>query len=229
NEHHRLLKLRIGSIFDSKTFISEIPYGAIERAADETEWPLQRWAKLSGTGGPALAVLNDGVYSGSAEGGNLDLTLLRSPVYANHETQHPRPDIYHRYIDQGEQEFFIRLQGYPRGTDNDEIARRALELNQAPVYVIESIHDGEFPGTQTFCKIEKGSSALISTIKRAEDNDGWIVRAVEAGGRKTTGEFDFTWLGVKKSFSFEPYEIKTIKITDRDRTISETSLLEFGI
>jgi alpha-mannosidase len=225
NEHHRLLKLRIGSALAGKTFISEIPYGAIERAADETEWPLQRWVKLSG-GGAALAVLNDGIYSGSAGQGSLDLTLLRSPVYAHHENQHPRPDIYHRYIDQGEQEFTVRLRGYPQGAGNDEITRRALELNQGPIYVIESIHGGDLPGEQSFCAVKEGSTALISTIKRAEDKDGWIIRAVEAGGRKTRGEFDFAWLGVKENFSFEPYEIKTIKITDKDRKITETSLLE---
>ncbi|MDR0450224.1 MAG: hypothetical protein LBH26_03065, partial [Treponema sp.] len=226
NEQHRLLKLRIGSAFAGGTFVSEIPYGAIERAADGTEWPLQRWAKL-GSGGPALAVLNDGIYSGSAEEGSLDLTLLRSPVYSHHENQHPRPDIYHRYTDQGEKEFFIRLKAYPRGAGNDEIARRALELNQPPVYVIESSHGGEFPAEQGFCAVGEGSSALISTIKRSEDNDAWIVRALEAGGKETRAEIDFTWLGLKASFPFRPYEIKTIRIDDRDRKITETDLLEF--
>jgi alpha-mannosidase len=228
NERHRLLKLRIGSAFSGDTFTSEIPYGAIERAADETEWPLQRWVKLSGSGA-ALAVLNDGIYSGSAEKGNLDLTLLRSPVYANHENQHPRPDIYHRYVDQGEQEFCVRLRGYPQGAGNDEITRRALELNQPPVYVIESIHSGELPGERSFCKIKEGTTAIISTIKRAEDNDGWIIRAVEAGGKKTQAEFDFTWLKAGKTFAFGPYEIKTIKIADKDGKITETNLLETEI
>ncbi|MDR0386935.1 MAG: hypothetical protein LBH57_02750, partial [Treponema sp.] len=225
NEHHRLLKLCIGSVFTGGTFTSEIPYGAIERAADETEWPLQRWVLLSG-GGAALAVLNDGIYSGSACGGSLDLTLLRSPVYANHENQYPRPDLYHRYIDQGEQEFCVRLRGYPRGAGNDAAARRALELNQPPVYVIESAHQGKLPKEQSFCEIKEGSTALISAIKRAEDNDGWIVRAVEAGGQKTQANIDFTWLGVEGIFTFGPYEIKTIRIADRDGSITETDLLE---
>jgi alpha-mannosidase len=226
NEHHRLLKLRIGSAFTADTFVSEIPYGAIERSTDEKEWPLQRWAKLS-SGGAALAVLNDGIYSGSAEKGSLDLTLLRSPVYSNHENQHPRPDLYHRYVDQGEQEFCVRLLGYPQGAGNDEIARRALELNQAPIYVIESIHGGELPAEQSFCKIKEGSTALISTIKRGEDGDGWIIRAVEAGGKETRAEIDFTWLGVSGTFTLGPYEIKTIKIADKDKKITETNLLEF--
>jgi alpha-mannosidase len=225
SEHHRLLKLCIGSAFPAATFTSEIPYGAIERAADESEWPLQRWAKLS-SGGAALAVLNDGIYSGSASGGSLDLTLLRSPVYANTDEQHPRPDVYHHYVDQGEHEFTVRLRGYPSGAGNDEIARRALELNQRPIYVIESIHGGDLPTERSFCAVRTGT-ALISTIKRAEDDDGWIIRAVEAAGHKTQAEFDFAWLDARASFTFGPYEIKTIKITDRDKAITETSLLEF--
>jgi alpha-mannosidase len=180
NEHHRLLKLCIGSAFSAPTFISEISYGTIERAADETGWPLQRWAKLS-SGGMALAVLNDGIYSGSARAGSLDLTLLRSPVYANHENHHPRD---------------------------------------------KSVHGGDLPAERSFCAVRSGT-ALISVVKHAEDDDGWVVRAVEAAGRKTQAEFDFAWLGVRTSLPFGPYEIKTIKIADRDRVITETSLLEF--
>jgi alpha-mannosidase len=226
NEHHRLLKLRIGSAFEGESFVSEIPYGAMERAADGTEWPLQRWAKLC-SGGAALAVLNDGIYSGSAEDGSLDLTLLRSPVYAHHENQHPRPDIYHRYTDQGERDFFIRLKAYPRGAGHDEITRRALVLNQPPVYVIESSHQGEFPAERSFCAVREGSPVIISTIKRGEDRDCWIIRAVESGGTEARAEIDFAWLGLTGSFLFSPYEIKTIRIADGDRKITETSLLEF--
>jgi alpha-mannosidase len=231
NEHHRLLKFCVGSAFDGGAFVSEIPYGAIERAADGTEWPLQRWAKLASEKA-ALAVLNDGIYSGSAEKGSLDLTLLRSPVYAHHENQHPRPDIYHRYVDQGEHEFHLRLFGCFnaagfQSTGNDAITRRALELNQRPLYVIESSHAGKLPAQFSFCKIKEGSSVIISTIKRGEDGDGWIIRAVEAGGKETSAEIDFAWLGVKKTFSFSPYEIKTIKITDKDKAITETNFPEF--
>jgi alpha-mannosidase len=226
NEHHRLLKLRIGSAFNSKTFISEIPYGAIERTADGKEWPLQRWVKLSSQAdGPGLGIINDGVYSGSVEDGSLDLTLLRSPVYAHHETQHPRPDIQHRYVDQGEQEFLIQLR--PLTAQSGQIARHALELNQPAIYVIESAHSGDLPPERSFCQIREDTSAIITTIKRSEDNDGWIVRAVETGGKKTQASIDLTWLGLKCNFSFSPYEIKTLKINDKDNSISETSLLEF--
>jgi alpha-mannosidase len=226
NEHHRLLKLRIGSAFHQETFVSEIPYGAIERAADGREWPIQRWVCLGGGSGPALGVLNDGVYSCSAEGGSLDLTLLRSPVYAHHENHHPRPDIYHRYVDQGEADFLIQLRPGAAATGSGDFTRRALELNQPPVYVIESAHDGPLSRERSFCRIREGSSVVIAAIKRSEDNDGWIVRAVEAGGKTADAEIDFSWLGVTGKFTFSPWEIKTIKISDADKALSEVNILE---
>jgi len=231
NEQHRLLKLSIGSAFINETFVSEIPYGAIERRADGTEWPIQRWVRLGAENGPCLGVINDGVYAASAECGRIDLTLLRSPVYAHHENQHPRPDIQHRYIDQGEAEFYIQLRPFTAGAGNDIFTRHALELNQPSLYVIESSHDGELPPKQTYCRIkeegDKKPAVLVSTIKRTEDSDGWIIRAVEAAGKSTNAEMDFAWLGVSRNFSFAPYEIKTIKIADRGKAISETGILEY--
>jgi alpha-mannosidase len=236
NEQHRLLKMSVGSAFKNETFVSEIPYGAIERKADGTEWPIQRWARLGlpkfdGDNSPCLGIINDGVYSASAESGRLDLTLLRSPVYANHENQHPRPDIQHRYIDQGESEFQIRLLPCTTGAGNDVLTRNALELNQPSLYVIEPSHDGELPPKQIYCRIrEEGGikpTVIINAIKRSEDSDGWIIRAVEAAGKNTDTEMDFEWLGVTRNFSFTPYEIKTIKITDRDKAIFETGILEY--
>jgi alpha-mannosidase len=226
NEHHRLLKLRVGSVFTKDTFVSEIPYGAIERRADGAEWPIQRWACLSDGKGPGLAVINNGVYSASAESGSLDLTLLRSPVYAHHENHHPRPDIEQRYVDQGENEYHIRVLPL-EGAGQETIARKALELNQPAISVIESAHAGDLPLEKSFCGIKDGTSAVITTIKRGEDGDGWIIRAVETGGKNTSAAVDFAWLGVSGTFSFGPYEIKTIKIADKDKSISETNLLEY--
>jgi alpha-mannosidase len=225
NEHRRLLKFRIASAFNNKTFVSEIPYGAVERSADGTEWPIQRWASLS-EGKQCLGIINDGIYSCSAEEGSLDLTLLRSPVYAHHENHHPRPDIQHRYTDQGEAEFLVQLRPCASGASHEDFARYALELNQGAVCVIESSHEGNLPMEQSFCRLREKSSVIISTIKRSEDNDGWIVRAVEAGGKKASAGIDFTWLNISGEFGFGPWEIKTIKIADKDASISETSLLE---
>jgi alpha-mannosidase len=228
NERQRLLKMRIASAFENKSFCSEIPYGSIERSADGKEWPIQRWACLGANSGPCLGVINDGIYSASAEGGALDLTLLRSPIYAHHENQHPRPDIQQRYVDQGEAEFLVQLRPFIDRVGNDVFARHALELNQRAFYVIESTHSGTMSQEQSYCKIRNKSSVLIYTIKRAEDNDGWIIRAVEEGGNNSNAEIDFCWLGVSANFSFSPYEIKTIKIADKDKQISETNILESG-
>ncbi|MDR2402765.1 MAG: hypothetical protein LBD78_01910 [Spirochaetaceae bacterium] len=240
NEGRRLLKLRISSAFKNDSFVSGIPYGSIERAADGTEWPIQRWVALSaeqrpgafGNSGPALGVVNDGIYSCSVESNVLGLTLLRSPLFSHHEPAHPPPDIQPRYIDQGEHEYHVRLHLSAGQTGRDEYARRALELNQPPAYVIESAHPGPLPPERSYCCVRPGSggpgniTVIISTIKRAEDDEGWIIRAVEAGGNRAAVIIDFIWLGLKGSFSFEPFEIKTIRISDGDGSVRETNLLE---
>ncbi|MDR0585675.1 MAG: hypothetical protein LBG26_00380 [Treponema sp.] len=228
NEKHRLLKLRIPSAFSNSVFISEIPYGSIERAADGTEWPLQRWAALSECGktGPSLAVLNDGIYSCSAETNALCLTLLRSPIYAHHEPMRPRADMAQRYVDQGEHEYHIRLALYGEKPPCSEYTRRALELNQAPLYVVESIHKGVLPREKSYCRVEGGSTVIVTAIKRAEDKDGWIVRAVESAGKAGEAGIDFSWIGCSGRFSFGPFEIKTLKISD-EGAMSETKLLEW--
>ncbi|MDR2186091.1 MAG: hypothetical protein LBO80_10590 [Treponema sp.] len=238
NEGRRLLKLRISSAFKNDLFVSGIPYGSIERAADGTEWPIQRWVALgagpgvSGNAGPALGVVNDGIYSCSVESNVLGLTLLRSPVFSHHEPAHPPPDIRPRYIDQGEHEYHVRLHLSAAPLGKDEYTRRALELNQPPAYVIESVHPGTLPPERSYCRVSPDSggpgdtTVIISTIKRAEDDEGWIIRAVEAGGKRAAAIIDFSWLGLQGTFSFEPFEIKTIKISDRDGSPRETNLLE---
>jgi alpha-mannosidase len=240
NEGHRLLKLRISSAFKNNSFVSGIPYGSIERAADGTEWPIQRWVALGaerypgalGNSGPALGVVNDGIYSCSVESNVLGLTLLRSPLFSHHEPAHPPLDIQPRYTDQGEHEYHVRLHLSAEQTGKDEYTRRALELNQPPAYVIESAHPGPLPPERSYCCISPGSdgpgntTVIISTIKRTEDDEGWIIRAVEAGGNRAAVIIDFSWLGLKGAFSFEPFEIKTIRISGMDGFIRETNLLE---
>ncbi|MDR2758285.1 MAG: hypothetical protein LBB78_02775 [Spirochaetaceae bacterium] len=238
NEGHRLLKLRISSAFRNEVFVSGIPYGSIERAADGTEWPIQRWAVLSAerhsgafdSSCPALGVVNDGIYSCSVESNALGLTLLRSPLFSHHEPAHPPPDIQPRYIDQGEHEYHVRLHLCTGQTGKDEYARRALELNQPPAYVIESAHPGTLPPEQSYCRVRPDSGSpgnttvIISTIKRAEDDKGWIIRAVEAGGIRASVIIDCNWLELQGTFSFEPFEIKTIRISGG--SMRETNLLE---
>ena len=122
----------------------------------------------------------------------------------------------------------MQLRPYSVDAGDDVLTRNALELNQKPVYVIESAHNGELPPEKSYCITDKDTTAVISTIKRAEDNDGWIIRAVEAAGKNTSAEFNFVWLGFSQKFTFTPYEIKTIKIADNSGTAVETNLLEYN-
>jgi alpha-mannosidase len=140
---------------------------------------------------------------------------------------HPRADMAQRYVDQGEHEYHLRLVLYGEKPPCSEYARRALELNQEPLYVIESLHKGILPPEKSYCSVKGPSTVLVTAIKRAEDNDGWIVRAVESAGKAGEADIDFSWTGLKGRFTFGPFEIKTLKISDQGGAISETKLLEW--
>ena len=83
-EPRKLLKLRFPTVLAGGVATFEVPYGFIERAGDGAEQPGQSWIDLSGDGA-GLALLNDGKYSFDVAGGDLAMTVLRSPIYAHHD------------------------------------------------------------------------------------------------------------------------------------------------
>ena len=65
---------------------------------------------------------------------------------------------------------------------------------------------------------------IISVLKRAEENDGVIIRAYEAEGKKTAAVISFFGKSLKASFS--PHEIKTLKFICGAGEAYETDILE---
>ena len=66
---------------------------------------------------------------------------------------------------------------------------------------------------------------IVTAFKRAEDNDGYILRAYEAEGRQTYAAIECSLLGATLKLEFGPFEVKTVKVDDNG-TIEETDLLE---
>jgi alpha-mannosidase len=66
---------------------------------------------------------------------------------------------------------------------------------------------------------------IVTALKRAEDDDGYVLRAYEATGRATAAVIKCPLLETTLEIEFGPYEIKTVKIEDNG-IARETSLLE---
>ncbi len=66
---------------------------------------------------------------------------------------------------------------------------------------------------------------LLTTLKRAEDNTGWILRLVEIAGRAARAQVHLPVLNFHAELSFRPMEIKTLRVQE-DGSFVEVLLTE---
>ena len=158
-------------------------------------------------------------------GGSIGVTVLRSPVYAWHEPKTLDPDGIYDHLDQGRQEFTLRL--IPHGGDwhDADVVRRAAELNQPVTAMLESSHAGPLPARASFATDGQGT-VVATVVKRAEDGDALVVRAYESAGRASPARIEV--LGRTIEADFGPHEIKTFRVPrEGDGPVAETNLLEW--
>ncbi|HEY0539203.1 MAG TPA: glycoside hydrolase family 38 C-terminal domain-containing protein [Actinoallomurus sp.] len=230
--HERLtmLKLCFPTGLADVTATHSIPYGHIERTTDGHETVSHTWVDVSGEvdGRPAgLSVLNDAKYGVDVTGGDIGLTALRSPPYAWH-TPEPLPeDGDYEVMDQGVQRFTYRLLAHAGDWRAAGIPRAAAELDQRPVALLESAHDGPLPQHRSFAAVRDAGNVVLTVVKRAEDGGGHVVRGYETTGAPATATLHLPFLGRTVVAEFGPHEIKTLFLpSDRSLPAVETDLLE---
>ncbi|MDN3352060.1 alpha-mannosidase [Actinomadura sp. DC4] len=226
HERLKMLKLRFPTGLTGVTATHAIPYGHIERTTDGHETVSHTWIDVSGAGA-GLSVLNDAKYGCDVADGDIGLTALRSPPYAWHTPQPLPEDGDYEAMDQGVQRFTYRL--LPHAGDRREAgtARAAAELDQRPVALLESFHDGPMLRHRSFGEVRDAGNVVITVLKRAEDGDGYVVRGYETDGVAGTATLHLPFLRRTVLAEFEPHEIKTLFVPDdRDEPVVETDLLE---
>jgi alpha-mannosidase len=197
-----------------------VPYGHIERPTNGGEEPGQAWLDVSGEGG-GLAVLNDAKYGFDVRGGDIGISAVRSPVWAWHEPRELEPDGDFEFMDQGRQDFTIRLVPHAGDWRAAGVVRLAAELNQPPFALLESFHAGDLSQRASYGS-DGGGSVVITVLKGAEDGDGWVVRAWESEGRPAHATIRV--LDRELEADFGPHEIKTFHLGEG---IHEVNLLEW--
>jgi alpha-mannosidase len=225
HERHAMLKLRFPTALTEVTATHAIPYGHIERAADGHETVSHSWVDVSGNLGghrAGLSVLNDAKYGVDVSGGDIGLTVLRSPPYAWHTPQ-PLPEDY-EVMDQGVQRFTYRLLPHDGDWRAAGTVRAAAELLQPPVALLESCHDGPLPPKASHAAVSGADNVVVTVLKRAEDGGGHVVRGYETAGTAATATIDLAFLGHTVTAGFSPHEIKTMLVRDGDTV--EADLLE---
>ena len=233
HEHQKMLKLRFPMNIIQMKANYEIPFGHIERMTNGEEEPGQSWIDLSGVSREAeservgISLLNDGKYSFDVDIRDMGLTVLRSPIYAHHMPIEPDPNQLYTYIDQGVQRFCYTILPHAGGWEEGGTVRRAAELNQRPVTLVTTVHEGPLPHSTSFLSVE-AENVVVSAVKKAEENDDLVVRCYETAGINVVTSLCLPGWNRAFEVHFSPYEIKTFRIPqDSQQPIVETNLLEW--
>jgi len=170
HESHTLLKTCFPLAVRSPNATYEMPFGYVERPTHYStsfdraryEVPGHRFADLSEHGFGA-AVLTDSKYGYSCFGGDLRISLLRSP-------KSPDPEA-----DMGRHAFAYALVPHAGGWRDAGVLAEATLFN-APLVWTDASWEG------SFASVEGG--LVLDTVKRAEDSDAIVLRLYEPhGGR----------------------------------------------
>lgn len=231
-EQQKMLKLRFPTNLHFPKATFEVPYGQTERAVNGDEVPGQSWFDLSGVVRGTdniygLSILNDAKYSYSVKEREMSLTLLRSPIYAHHDPYVPSPEKEYTYIDQGIQRFTYTLLPHDGGWEQGGTVRRAAELNQRAVAILETYHDGPLPSRSSYLSVD-APNVIVSVLKRAEESSDLVLRAYETDRVQTTATIRLPQFGREIVAQFGPCEIKSFRIpVDPAHPVVETNLLEW--
>lgn len=231
-EQFRMLKLvfPMNLVFTRQTY--EIPYGFKEREHNGEEEPGQSWVDYGGIARDkgvvyGCSIANDAKYSYSILNKELAITVLRSPIYAHHDPLVPDMNGHYTFIDQGIQTFHYRILPHEGNWEEAGTVKRAQELIQRPVPIIETYHDGPLPQQDSFLSVDK-DNVIVGAMKNSEDGDDLILRLYETAKVATETTIELPHWGRTIRTKFGPCEIKTFRIPkDGSAPIREVNLIEW--
>jgi alpha-mannosidase len=173
HEHRRALKVRFPVAVHAPRATYEMQFGVVERPTHystrrdlaQFEVPGHRFADLS-EHGFGVALLSAATYGWSVHGGEMRMTLLRSPRWPD-----PEADVGHH-------DLAFAIYPHAGGWQDAGVTAEALRFN-APLLLGPG---GAGEPRSWFSTDTPG--LLVDTVKRAEDGDDLVVRLYEAhGGR----------------------------------------------
>ncbi|MFW6291013.1 MAG: glycoside hydrolase family 38 C-terminal domain-containing protein [Spirochaetota bacterium] len=220
SEKHAMLKIGIPlSSTLRDRFVGQTAFGVQDLARTGEEAVARAWVAALGAK-RALTVINDGTYGSSMEGGELRLTLLRSPAYAALPvgTQGPAipQDRFSPRMDQGERVFRFWLSAGAADDRLAEVDREATARGEAPfllmVFPSPDANAGR-PGSPARASAITLSddTVQLAALKAAEDGDGWIVRLFEPTGTARTTKVSIPSLSVREEVRLGPFEASTYR------------------
>jgi len=206
----------------------DIQFGSIERPTHwNTSWdlarfevPAHKWADLS-EGNYGVALLNDSKYGYDIKDNVMRLSLLRAPKDPGQSA-----DVNRTHA------FTYSLLPHT-GDFRDGPIRAGYELNTGFVARPIKAANGNTPARRSYVSVDQ-DNVIIETIKKAEDDDGIIVRLYETNGWRgnvtlraflpvdkvietdlmENEEQEIPFKDNEIRLYFEPFQIRTLKLID---------------
>ena len=182
----------------------EVPFGVVEIGKDELEKPagqiyqtipknihprsLQNWMNASGKDfGVTLSSSVAAFDFVDITGHFSDATLLQPILLASRRSCHGEGN---EYLQTGDHFYnFSLTSGNPGWENGFQFGREANESLQAIVNPVQTA-EAKLPEKESFVSVNK-KNVIITTMKKAEDDDGIILRFYEIEGKDTNVEFEF--------------------------------------
>ncbi|ACO47960.1 alpha-mannosidase [Deinococcus deserti] len=253
HEEYRMAKLAFPFALEDTTATFSVPFGYVTRPAGGQEEPSQAWLAVSGvlasSGKPTeanfqqlgdqagsmaqrhagrapygVALLNDSKYGADVHGGEVRLSILRSPIYGGGDRpEQPRP--VDQYLDQGLSETRWALMPHMGAWQDAGVVAAAQDFNEPLTFVREFAHSGRLPRTLSFLTVEPPDAVLVTALKQAEEGEDWILRLYEPYGRPAAVQVTVPLLNLSFEATVTPHQIKTFRL-GQDGTQSEVNFLE---
>jgi alpha-mannosidase len=228
NEKDRMLKMAIPSVFRDGQCRGQVAYGVEEFEETADELVAQKWVSVvSSENRHALTVINDRVYGFDFKGGELRVSLLRSPAYAADLGDSRSLRSQDRFIprmDQGERIFRFWINGGRAAERLTLIDREALAKNEAPMNLCCFPSGG---GKRIPPSLVLSDKAIqISAIKMAEEKDWLVCRLFEPTGKSRKTKVTIHPLNIHFDVTMGAFEIKTVAVDLGSKEMFELDLAE---
>lgn len=213
------LRLHFPLSFPIADTISESPYGVMVRSAVGKEYFMHRFVDARDSAGAGLTIANDGIYGFSFEERELQLTLLRSAIFAQGTCigwQHAY-DTY-EYTDLGEHTFTFLLKPHGAPSPNWEMAALADRLQCPPVCLMDTFHSGSLDARVLHSFLRLGAPNIrLGALKKWEDGDELVIRLYETEGIATSTQIMIA--GNVYTVTLAAYEIQTLLLSQGKWTV----------
>ncbi|MBE5817147.1 MAG: alpha-mannosidase [Clostridiales bacterium] len=226
-EKHKMLKLAFPVAVQNATVTYENAYGYIKKVTNGEEEAGQTYFDCTGenaNGKYGLTITNNSKYSYDCLDSEMRLTAVRSPIYADHYGFNARDELA-EFTDQGISYFTYELIPHMGELSTARAARYGAELNNPVIEVATSYHEGKLPPVYRGISCDK-DNVIITVFKRAEDDNGYILRGYETDGVDCDAHIEIPALNRSIDVKFGHNEIKTLWLGDDGKSMKELLLTE---